>query len=81
MKTEIVICDLCGEDFTHSNEKGGLLFNSTAVCPRCESEFRKTIAMYKEESYIRGEAKNETFCNFVKRVRLVRSTGVPFSFN
>ena len=65
-----VLCDLCGEDFTFSTEKGGLLFNSNAVCPRCKPNFEKLIKECKEEHYIKDRAvANETFAEFVIRVR------------
>lgn len=70
-KNNLVICDLCGVDYTNSVEMGGLLFSSNAVCPRCEPNFRKLIAKNKEERFIRAESNvNETFRDFVYRIRV-----------
>lgn len=69
-KTEKVFCDLCGEDFTYSTEKGGMLFNSNAVCPHCLPKFLQSIEEYNEWKYIRDRAlEDETFCEFIKRMR------------
>lgn len=65
-----VICDLCGGDYTHSTQTGGILFNSNAVCPECLPKFIESVKRYNEEKYIRAEAlKNETFKDFVLRIR------------
>lgn len=65
-----VICDLCGEDFTNSTEKGGILFNSNAVCPNCLPEFMESISKYNEWHFIKDKAlEDETFCDFVLRIR------------
>lgn len=61
-----VICDLCGTDFTGSDEKGGFLFGSKAVCPRCAINFEKTVIKYGETHYItQRAAPNQTFVDFV----------------
>lgn len=51
----MILCDLCGKDYTDSEAKGGLLIGSKAVCSECEKEFRKKIERNGEQSYIRGE--------------------------
>jgi hypothetical protein len=30
-----VLCDLCNGDYTESDEQGGVLFGSYALCPKC----------------------------------------------
>ena len=65
-----ICCDLCGEDYTNSNEKGGMIFNIYAACPFCLLTFRDTIVEYKEEDLIRANAiEGETFAEFVIRIR------------
>ena len=57
-----VICDLCSTDFSSSDEKGGFLFGSKGVCPRCAPNFEAKVKAYKEEEYIRDRAREgETF--------------------
>jgi hydrogenase maturation factor HypF (carbamoyltransferase family) len=67
---DTVLCDLCNEDYTHSEEKGGFLFSGKAVCPKCAPRFILWIKLYNEEKYIRAEAQEgETFRDFVYRIR------------
>lgn len=67
---EIVLCDLCNKDYTNSDEKGGFLFESKAVCPECAPDFLKSVKMYEEEQYIRAQAgPDESFRDFVYRIR------------
>lgn len=32
---ESVVCDFCNDDFTESEETGGALIGSYAICPKC----------------------------------------------
>lgn len=65
-----VLCDLCNADYTDSEETGGMLFSSKAVCPKCAIEFMKSIKKYHEESFIKATAREgESFRDFVYRVR------------
>jgi hydrogenase maturation factor HypF (carbamoyltransferase family) len=65
-----VLCDLCNEDYTNSDEKGGFLFSGKAVCPKCAPKFMKSVKLYNEERFIVSEARsNETFRDFVYRIR------------
>lgn len=67
---ETVLCDLCNEDYTNSDEKGGFLFLSKAVCPKCAPDFLISIKAYREEDYIRNFAHDdESFRDFVYRIR------------
>jgi len=66
----VVLCDLCNKDYTYSDEKGGFLFGSHAVCPDCAPKFEEGVKKYNEEKYVRDRAKpEETFRDFVYRVR------------
>ena len=67
---DVVLCDLCNEDYTNSDEKGGFLFSGKAVCPKCAPKFMKSVKLYNEERFIVSEARsNETFRDFVYRIR------------
>lgn len=66
----VVICDLCNGDFTLSEEKGGFIFGSKGVCPRCAPRFEKDVKKYNEEEYITARANDgESFRDFIKRYR------------
>ena len=47
-----VICDLCGKDYTNSDEKGGIYFAGKAVCPECTPRFEESIKKFHEEHFI-----------------------------
>ena len=65
-----VLCDLCNEGYEDSDEKGGFLFSSNAVCPKCAPRFEKSAKEHGEEQYIKARAKDgETFRDFVYRIR------------
>lgn len=67
---ETVLCDLCNEDYTNSDEKGGFLFLSKAVCPKCAPNFLTSVKKYGEERFIRAQVNSdESFKDFVYRIR------------
>lgn len=67
---EIVICDLCGDDYTFSDAKGGILFGSKACCPNCTPKIERDARHYGELHFIANRAKpDETFKAFVLRMR------------
>ena len=35
---DTVVCDFCNDDYTESEEQGGCLIGSYAICPKCEKE-------------------------------------------
>jgi hypothetical protein len=49
-----VVCDDCDEDFTTRKDKGGILFQSKAICPVCAPTWEENAREYGEESFIRG---------------------------
>jgi hypothetical protein len=62
----LVICDICDKDYTHSNACGGFLFQSKGVCPDCAPRFLASVKRYGEESFIRSYAADgETFRDFI----------------
>jgi len=67
---EIVLCDLCNKDYTHSEDKGGFLFSGKAVCPECANDFLIDVKKYNEQRYIKAVANvDESFRDFVYRIR------------
>lgn len=36
-----VVCDICNENYTDSDECGGITFGSYAVCPKCTPRIEK----------------------------------------
>ena len=67
---DVVICDLCGKDYTNSNACGGIIFGSKAVCPECLPEFMKGIKKYNEQHYIKATCpENVTFKDFILKHR------------
>jgi hypothetical protein len=65
-----VYCDLCGEDYTHSDETGGFLFLSKGVCPKCAPGFMKTIKACNKKKYIKALNNNQTpFREFILKIR------------
>jgi len=67
---EIVVCDFCDREYTNSEEKGGLLFQSRGICPVCTPKMLKDAELYGEERFIRAVANDgETFKAFILRIR------------
>ncbi len=59
-----VVCDFCNDDYTESEEKGGFLIGSYAVCPNCAKKYEKDYPVVDDRC---GE--DETFKQFVMRIR------------
>ncbi len=67
----IVLCDLCNEDWTNSEVSGGFLFQSKAVCPDCSKEFLGSIKQHNEEQFIRGRCpEDSSFANWIRSMRV-----------
>lgn len=67
---DTVVCDLCNKDYTNSDAKGGLLFESKGVCPDCAPRLIKDAEKYGETEFIRERAEEgETFKAFCLRMR------------
>jgi len=65
-----VNCDFCNEEYMDSDECGGILFESKAVCPKCAPQCEMMAKKYKEERFIFDRAKpDEKFKDFVYRIR------------
>lgn len=67
---DTVICDNCGDDYTHSDAKGGILFCSNGVCPKCTPDMLKSAKEYGEMEYVRARCPaGMTFKDFILRLR------------
>jgi len=65
-----VVCDLCNTDYTESDEQGGFIFGSHAVCPTCAPRMRASIRECKEEHFITAECPaGISFREFVLNIR------------
>ncbi len=45
---DAVVCDFCNLDYTDSDEHGGVLVSSYAVCPRCAPTTIENAHKYNE---------------------------------
>lgn len=62
-----VFCDDCSEDFTESDQSGGLLFQSKAICPDCAPMWEDLAKKYGEERFIRALCpESKSFANWVR---------------
>lgn len=66
----IVLCDFCNDDFTNSDEIGGFLLQSKAVCPHCSEKIMNHIKKHNEDSFIKGFCPD--FMSFADWIRSIR---------
>lgn len=67
---DTVLCDVCNEDYTHSSATGGMLFDTRAVCPDCETKVIKDANSYDEMHLVRGHCPAFiTFANWIRSMR------------
>lgn len=66
---ETVLCDMCNDDYTDSEETGGFLFSSNAVCPKCAPNILADAIKYNEQHFITPPKEGESFRDFVYRIR------------
>jgi hypothetical protein len=57
-----VICDFCNGDYSDSDEQGGILIGSYAICPECASPALQIRAD-------KVSREGESFKEFVLRIR------------
>ena len=63
---DTVLCDLCNKDFTDSDEQGGLIFLSNAVCPTCAPDVVAGAEQYNETEHIKAICPSgKSFADFV----------------
>ena len=60
---DIVVCDVCNQDFTDSDATGGFLFGSYAYCPACAESSLKQIQSFNEEDHIRARTTSSLRCS------------------
>ncbi len=67
---DTVLCDLCNKDYTNSDESGGFLFQSKAVCPECAPRFLAGVKKYGEEMFIKGYCPPDmSFADWIRSIR------------
>jgi len=65
-----VVCDFCDKDWSNSDQSGGFLFQSKAVCPDCEPRFMDRVKQHHEQSFIRDRCPEEqSFSEWIKNIR------------
>lgn len=65
-----VICDICGDDYTNSEESGGYIFSSYAYCPGCADRGMKSIKKHNEEKYIKATCPPDmSFADWIRSIR------------
>ena len=63
---DTVLCDLCNKDYTDSDEQGGLIFLSNAVCPTCTPDIVANDEQYNETKHIKATCPSgKSFAAFV----------------
>lgn len=63
----VVLCDDCNADYTDSDESGGILFGSRAICPKCQQKWIENARKYNEEKYIKARCpKDMSFADWVR---------------
>ena len=65
-----VLCDHCGRDYSDSEECGGILFETRAICPKCEDEWIASAKRFGETSCIKAKCpEGVTFADWVRSIR------------
>ena len=59
---DTVVCDICNRDYTFSKERGGIISEGYAFCPKCEKHVRLSDVEYISRP-------NESYRDFILRVR------------
>jgi hypothetical protein len=66
----LVVCDDCNVDYSDRLDRGGLLFQSKAICPLCALGWWRLIALYGEQKYVQGECPpDKTFADWGREMR------------
>lgn len=67
---DMVVCDLCNEEYTGKPDPGGFLFQSKAVCPACAPKFERDVRKFQEEHLIRARCpEGQPFAAWVLSLR------------
>lgn len=80
---DTVICDgSCGQDYTNSDDCGGILFGSYAYCPNCAKQALASARRYGEERFIKAVCPPDmSFKDFVLKLRGGNNTIKEYSFD
>ena len=66
----MVVCDVCSDDLTDSQESGGFIFSSTGYCPKCAPRGLQNIQRYGEERFIKATCPpGQSFADFIREYR------------
>lgn len=72
---DIVVCDVCNDDYTARDDVGGFIHGSYAHCPPCAARHEPGIVEFGEAHLIRARAAaDEPFRAFVLRMRAGNNT-------
>lgn len=64
-----VLCDFCNEDYTDSPDKGGILFRSYAICPKCATKTINETRGGAESKFIKAHCPpGMSFADWVRDV-------------
>lgn len=67
---DMVVCDWCGEDYTHRSDVGGLLFGSKATCPKCMLGIEASALNHGELAHIKARCpSDQSFADWVRELR------------
>lgn len=62
-----VYCDICNKNYTNLPDKGGIQFESKAVCPECTPRIEQNAKRYREERFIKATCpEGKSFANWVR---------------
>jgi hypothetical protein len=65
-----VVCDLCGDDYSMSDEAGGIIIETYSICPRCTPRAQDGARRFGRPEPVRARAMpGEPFRAFVERMR------------
>ena len=65
-----VLCDLCNKSYKGLPDRGGIIFESKAICPDCTPDIMESIEEHNEQKFIRATCPdNVTFYSFVINYR------------
>lgn len=78
---DLVVCDGCDVDYSTSNEHGGFLMQSKAICPVCAPEWLKLLKECNEEHFIVAHCPaGQSFADWIRSLRpddaAIKVTGI-----
>lgn len=66
-----VFCDLCNKDYTNDSASGGLVFDSTAVCPNCVPRLMQDLEKDEAHLIIALCPLYQPFADFIRAYRVI----------